>query len=537
MKRKALGGAAAVVAVAVVAAVASRATEPAPPISQQTVAQKLLATQRTRFMSATALRVLRQIAGRSDPERGGEGAAEPVAAGPAGRLAVAASLLPNVRVNDPAMDSHQIDQTTQSETTIAVAGSNVAVGYNDTQHGLLTLTAATNTSGVAWSGDGGRTFTDLGNIPNAVGLANLGDPWLAADRQGRMFYGTLVLDAANGPLGVGVARSTSGGRHWAPPVEVSPKVGLNSFYLGDKDAVAAGADAASPGRDAVYATWDDVSCLATTFTCTDGLALAKSTDGGVSYTLSYVDQNSEQDCSFTGYFGTQPLVTTGGVLFVAAERISVDDPQCEGTGQLALQEVVFRSADGGRTFSPARAVETITPATPSGFVRLGRGQLMRLNEAPSIAFHDGRLYVAWNDGRLGAPHIRFATSANGGQTWSRSWATDGGSTEVMPALSADAAGVHLLFYNIHGNAFDAVLGDSAGGTNFAFRRVSSESSRGVVTAPNFDPTVAWGYMGDYVANVSAGGHRYLAWGDNRDRVTNWLWPQGRPDPDVFFARD
>jgi hypothetical protein len=44
-------------------------------------------------------------------------------------------------------------------------------------------------------------------------------------------------------------------------------------------------------------------------------------------------------------------------------------------------------------------------------------------------------------------------------------------------------------------------------------------------------------MGDYVANVSAGGHRYLAWGDNRDRVTNWLWPQGRPDPDVFFARD
>ena len=128
MKRKALAGAAAVVAVAVVAAVASRATEPAPPISQQTVAQKLLATQRTRFMSATALRVLRQIAGRSDPERGGEGAAEPVAGGPAGRLAVAASLLPNVRVNNPAMDSHQIDQTTQSETTIAVAGSNVRSG-------------------------------------------------------------------------------------------------------------------------------------------------------------------------------------------------------------------------------------------------------------------------------------------------------------------------------------------------------------------------------------------------------------------------
>ncbi len=33
--------------------------------------------------------------------------------------------LANVRVNDPAEDSHFIDQTTQSETTIGAHGSNV----------------------------------------------------------------------------------------------------------------------------------------------------------------------------------------------------------------------------------------------------------------------------------------------------------------------------------------------------------------------------------------------------------------------------
>ena len=44
---------------------------------------------------------------------------------------------PNVRVNDPSADTHQTDQTTQSETTIAVAGSHVAVGFNDSQQGLL----------------------------------------------------------------------------------------------------------------------------------------------------------------------------------------------------------------------------------------------------------------------------------------------------------------------------------------------------------------------------------------------------------------
>ena len=43
----------------------------------------------------------------------------------------------NVRVNNPATDSNRTDQTTQSETSIAVAGSNVVVGYNDSQHALF----------------------------------------------------------------------------------------------------------------------------------------------------------------------------------------------------------------------------------------------------------------------------------------------------------------------------------------------------------------------------------------------------------------
>ena len=47
---------------------------------------------------------------------------------------------------------------------------------------------------------------------------------------------------------------------------------------------------------------------------------------------------------------------------------------------------------------------------------------------------------------------------------------------------------------------------------------------------------AFGYMGDYIANVSDGSHQYFAWGDNRNRVTNFLYPNGRADPDVFFAK-
>ncbi len=43
-------------------------------------------------------------------------------------------------------------------------------------------------------------------------------------------------------------------------------------------------------------------------------------------------------------------------------------------------------------------------------------------------------------------------------------------------------------------------------------------------------------MGDYISVVSDGSTQYFAWGDNRGRVTNFLHPTGRNDPDVFFAR-
>lgn len=57
------------------------------------------------------------------------------------------------------------------------------------------------------------------------------------------------------------------------------------------------------------------------------------------------------------------------------------------------------------------------------------------------------------------------------------------------------------------------------------------------TAPQFDPVIASGYMGDYVSIVSSGGRQYFAWGDNRDKVVNQLWSSpGRNDPNVYFAK-
>jgi hypothetical protein len=104
-------------------------------------------------------------------------------------------------------------------------------------------------------------------------------------------------------------------------------------------------------------------------------------------------------------------------------------------------------------------------------------------------------------------------------------------------LSGDAAGLHLLYYRVGGNnRINVLLQDRTGGTT-RVRRVNTRSFPGVLNTPQFDPIIAFFYMGDYLANVSDGGHRYFAWGDNRDIVRNQMWPQGRNDPDVFFARD
>ena len=108
---------------------------------------------------------------------------------------------------------------------------------------------------------------------------------------------------------------------------------------------------------------------------------------------------------------------------------------------------------------------------------------------------------------------------------------------MQPALAADDQGLHLFYYHRNqDDTLDAIVADSSSGTPGARPRVSTKSFPGVFTAPQFDPIIAGGYMGDYVSVVSSGGRQYLAWGDNRDRVVNQLWASGRNDPNVYFAR-
>jgi hypothetical protein len=447
--------------------------------------------------------------------------------------------LPNVAVNNPAEDTHQVDQTTQSETTIAAAGSNVAVGFNDSQQSLLAFTAGANLTGYAYSTDGGAHFTDGGTLPNPQSFTNSGDPWMTTDRAGNMYYSTLTFGGDVGNLEIAVGKSVNGGKTWSTPVFASPN-DPSSLYFGDKDAITSGRSPTAASADVLYDTWDDQVCDPASFTCVNGLPVAVSKNGGKSWKLHYADKlaSDPESCSFSQYLGAQPIVNPAdGTLYVAAEKFSITDPTCTGAANLVTSMVIFKSTDAGQTFDNGTTISKITPASPTGAIVLGPGEFVRTAEFPSLALLGGKLFVVWNDGRTGQSHVHLAESGDGGASWSNRQVTFGSLDEIQPALTGDSSGLHLAYYQRNAdNTIDTIVGDSTDGVHFGASRVTSAAFPGVTTVPQFDPIIAFGYMGDYIAEVSVGGHLYFAWGDNRRSVVDFTFPQGRHDPDVFFAK-
>src|ERR1700730_18542164 len=108
--------------------------------SPETLVDHLLHTQAASLMTGAARRALEALGGQAASARVSEAERQRLAqlqpaTGGVSSAAVSPALVANVRVSEPAQDSAQIDQTTQSETSVAVAGSNVAVGFNDSQQG------------------------------------------------------------------------------------------------------------------------------------------------------------------------------------------------------------------------------------------------------------------------------------------------------------------------------------------------------------------------------------------------------------------
>lgn len=283
-------------------------------------------------------------------------------------------------------------------------------------------------SGTYFSNDGGQTWccssTGPGNIGTLIpGVEHLvggpydagGDPAVAFDSRGTVFYAGLGFNRTSPPNTVAVNKGTfdgSGKLTWSLPVFINQTTAPST--LNDKEWIAADWHVSSPFRDRVYVSWTRFI-----FNPQNGgyvqspIVFAYSTNGGATFSAPV---------SISGNVlysqGSRPIVRYDGtvyVIFEGAMRLSALDAQW-----------IVKSTDGGVTWSkPVKIADVQDVISPANTV-------YRDDSYPAgDAAPNGDLYVAWstqtNNGGGLCPtrtnngcHLTamYSKSTDGGTTWS-----------------------------------------------------------------------------------------------------------------------
>jgi hypothetical protein len=453
-------------------------------------------------------------------------------------------LVDDIRVNSATGDPG--DNTTQSETSLAVRGSTLCAGFNDSG-------PTPGLSGVARSTNRGQTWTDQGEL----GAGNGGDPTLAVNQAtGTFYYGEIATIGGN--PAIGVARSTDDCQSFGNPVDASAaSSGLNTVgnvtFLSDKPSIAVD-NSGGANNGNVYVCWTrfiDTSSPPDGIQDTSELRFSRSTDGGATYVNEQVIQAQGPNP-----FGCNVKVGPAGQVYVAwADRAGV-----------TAGDVRFRaSTNAGVSFGANIQVATgnrlagidnvipcgsISRPTLNGSIRMLQQAWLAVDTTGSG--NNGNLYVVWVSDPSGANtdngDVFFSRSTNGGANWSAPRQLGGGTTtdqfEPNVAVGGDQGSVSVAWYdrrNDPANNFSVdvykAFSTDGGATFGAIQRVTNTSFGVPQLNPNFDSAMATCYMGEYIGIAADAGRFYYLWGDNRNTITNANWPSGRPDPDVFFESE
>lgn len=357
---------------------------------------------------------------------------------------VLSSPLDGTSVQPPAVTVNQdIAAAPQNETAIAVDPNNpnrVVAAANDyvtrtwacTVNGTPCSALGDGYSGTYFSNDGGSTWcctsTDpshLGTlIPGVTRLAGGqydagGDPALAFDSRGSVYYAGLGFNRASAPNTVAVNKGTfdgSGNLTWSQPTFINQTT--SPTVLNDKEWIAADWHASSPYRDRVYVSWTRYLFNPINGRYTQSpIFFAFSTDGGQTFSTP---QNISGKVLYDQ--GSRPIVGYDGTVYVTFE----------GASRLATRDSTYivKSTNGGATFGkPVKVAELqdVIPLANTDF---------RVNSFPAgAAAPNGDLYLAWSSLMSDAGGLcptRTNTGCHSAAVYSRS--TDGGSTWSAPSL-------------------------------------------------------------------------------------------------------
>ncbi|MGE5601998.1 MAG: sialidase family protein, partial [Nitrososphaerales archaeon] len=254
-----------------------------------------------------------------------------------------------------------------------------------------------------------------------------GDPALAFDSQGNVYYAGLGFNRTSAPNTVAVNKGTfdgSGSLTWGPPAFINATTSPST--LNDKEWIAADSNAGSPFRDRVYVSWTRFLFNPNNGAYTQSpIFFAFSADGGQTFSTPKAISGNVLYSQ-----GSRPVVGRDGTVYVF----------WEGSTRLATLNSTYmaKSTDGGATWSKPVAIAPLQDVISLA------NTVFRNDSFPAGAVApNGDLYAAWTTLLRNSDGALCPTRTNNGchavTVYSKS--TDGGSTwsapaPIFPALDA-----------------------------------------------------------------------------------------------------
>ena len=333
----------------------------------------------------------------------------------------------------------------QNETSIAVDPNNpkrVVASMNDYVSRAWTCTIAGTPcsalgdgySGTYFSNNEGSTWCCVSSDPSHLGtlipgVERLvggiydagGDPSVAFDSRGHVYYSGLGFDRTAPPSTVAVNKGTfdsSGNLTWGAPTFINATTAPST--LNDKPWIAVDSHPSSPFRDRVYVSWSRFI-----FNAHNGryvqspISLVYSKDGGATFSAPQLIVGNVLYSQ-----GSHPTVAPDGTVYVFWDG---------STRKATLDSIwVVKSTDGGVTWSKPVAVSQLVDIIPVA------NTLFRNNSFPAAAVAaDGSVYVTWaslmSDATGGLCPAQTNSGCHATVLYSKS--TDGGATWSAPAVA------------------------------------------------------------------------------------------------------
>jgi hypothetical protein len=263
-----------------------------------------------------------------------------------------------------------------------------------------------------------------------------GDPSVAFDSRGNVYYSGLGFDRTAPPNTIAVNKGTfdsNGNLTWGPPAFINQTTSPST--LNDKPWIAVDSNAASPFRDRAYVTWTRFIFNPVTGRYVQSpIAVAFSADGHTFSSPQLIVGNVLHGQ------GSRPVVGPDGTVYVF----------WDGSTRLATPDSIWvvKSKDGGVTWSKPIAISPLVDIIPVA------NTAFRANSFPAAAAAaNGDLYVTWSSlvsnstGGLCPARINLgchaaallSKSSDGGATWN---------TPVLAFPSVDASSRMALGYPV-----------------------------------------------------------------------------------------